>query len=113
MGTTVVTKEEFEGTGMPDDDKLVDEWIENGGTFRKGKAKRYEPSGGKKSGKAAGSKKLAGDSGKKRSRGAAKAPSTKTKKNKSRKQLEDTNFAEGNGEGVGKENGVNASKRFL
>ena len=43
LGINVVTKEEYEEKGMPDDDKLVNEWIEEGGKFKdKGKAKRCD-----------------------------------------------------------------------
>ena len=90
-GVNLITYEAFHKTGVPDDDYLIDEWIENGGTFQqKGKGKR----GGRPDRESQTNKKSASKTGQKANakggsaeKGASKKKSTsKTKKSKEAKK---------------------------
>ena len=91
-GVNLITYEAFHKTGVPDDDYLIDEWIENGGTFQqKGKGKRggrpdRESQTNKKSASKTGQKANAKGGSAEKGASKKKSKSSKTKKSKEAKK---------------------------
>ena len=101
-GVNLITKEAHHGKGAPADDKLIDEWIRNGGKFNTGGSNRRAPRGDrgqqsvpkknastvatKKSAPSAAKGKTAGDSGKKRGRSSSNKKTSGKKLSKAQKK---------------------------